>query len=95
MELQVYTLTTPASDTEGTPTRTEELHDSWVRFSGTFVATLTLQGSNDNSTWFDIVQVVGPCTVPVSVRAKWMRIKTTGYTSGTPAAELTGNVLRF
>jgi hypothetical protein len=66
-----------------------------LQITGTFVATLTFQESNDNGTWSDVViqrtgDVLNPYTTTVSTPqlvkiptlAKYLRVRVSAYTSG-------------
>lgn len=73
-------------------------HKSWsLQLTGTFVATIQVQGSNDNSTWFALPGCQAAGTVSLSsatsfttaaifcgpVVSRYIRVRTTAYTSGT------------
>jgi hypothetical protein len=61
--------------------------DGWVTVTGTFVATLQVQLSNDGVTWAqDGANISAPIVQKVSGRAKFIRINTSAFTSGVPAA---------
>ena len=60
--------------------------DGWVTITGAFVATLQVQLSNDGVTWAqDGANISAPIVQKVSGRAKFLRINTSAFTSGTPA----------
>jgi hypothetical protein len=62
-----------------------------VSISGTFAATVTVQRSPDNSSWFDVNSVTAPIeTTGFEPELMWYRIgvKTGEYTSGTAAVRL-------
>jgi hypothetical protein len=70
----------------------------WVslQLAGTFVATVTFQGSNDNGTFYDVIvqnpgllsepyvtNMTGTGLVKIPVLYKYLRARVTAYTSGT------------
>tara|TARA_R110000868_G_scaffold207062_1_gene456052 strand:- start:151 stop:1044 length:894 start_codon:yes stop_codon:yes gene_type:complete len=70
----------------------------WVslQLAGTFVATVTFQGSNDNGTFYDVIvqnpgllsepyvtNMTGTGLVKIPVLYKYLRARVTSYTSGT------------
>jgi hypothetical protein len=55
--------------------------------TGTFVGSIKIQGSDDNSTWSDLVDVSEPEYVQVTLQ-KYMRANCTAYTSGTIKARI-------
>jgi hypothetical protein len=84
-----YSLDVEASVAAGDPLRVEEQDEVWVKATGTFDATIVIQGSDDNgSTWADVATFTGPTVFPLSFPYKWMRANTTVYTSGTPAVSI-------
>ena len=66
-------------------------HSKWVTVTGTFVATLQLQVSNDGTTWATVgSNITAPGVTEVTARCKYLRVNTSAYTSGTPAASVYG-----
>lgn len=63
-----------------------------IHFSGTFVATMQIEGSLDNVNW--VATGASPISAPGyrNIEEGWnhLRIRTTSYTSGTPVAILGG-----
>jgi hypothetical protein len=70
----------------------------WVslQLAGTFEATISFQGSNDNGTFYDVIvqdpgllsepyvtSITGPGLVKIPVLYKYLRARVTAYTSGT------------
>ncbi|MBY5581852.1 hypothetical protein [Rhizobium leguminosarum] len=64
-------------------------HDTFdVSVSGTFVASLTVQRSKDQTTWFDVEVITAPAQkTGVSGSAWWYRVIATSYTSGTAVVD--------
>lgn len=78
-------------------------YKSWsLQLTGTFVATVQVQGSNDNSNWFSVpgCQAAGTVSQSASVSfttaaifagpivSRYLRVRTTAYTSGTVVGTL-------
>lgn len=62
-----------------------------LSISGTFVATVTVQRSIDQSAWHDVDEWTAPAeVVGVEPESQWYRVgvKTGGYTSGTATVRL-------
>lgn len=62
-----------------------------LSISGTFVATVTVQRSPDNSTWYDVDTFTAPAEeVGFEPEFMWYRVgvKTGGFTSGTVVVRL-------
>ena len=75
----------------GAAQEVDHLRNKTVQFSGTFVATLQLEGSLDGTNWVAVESAVTAAgLVEVSHTLKQLRVKTTAYTSGTPVAVLVG-----
>lgn len=60
--------------------------DPFVQIAGTFTATYKIELSNDGTTWVqDGADITAAVTQKVTGRAKFLRIRCSAYTSGTPA----------
>jgi hypothetical protein len=60
-----------------------------VSVSGTFVATVSLQRSKDNVTWFTVEDMTAPAQKTGSSGSAWYyRLAVTAYTSGTVVADI-------
>ncbi len=65
--------------------------DKYVQVHGTFAATLQVEGSIDGNDYFPIGPAVSaPGVVPVPETVQFLRIRTTAYASGAPAATFAG-----
>ena len=76
----------------GTATNTNGWLNKTVQFTGTFVATIQMQGSMDGTTWLD-EGTAATAVGKLEVTPAWvyMRCKMTGYTSGDPIVFINGN----
>jgi len=83
-------LNVPASVAAGTAFSTADVEGAFCTLAvqGTFVATLQLQGSWDGgTTWIQIGSNITTVSITsVATLAPQMRINTSAFTSGTPAA---------
>lgn len=89
MKHEVHDLNVPASVANGTAKLVQDLREKYVQFSGTFVATMDIEGSMDGTNWATTStghNASAIVSVPQSV--KYIRIATTAFTSGTPVAKL-------
>lgn len=62
-----------------------------VSISGTFVATVWLQRSKDNSTWRDVESFTAPVEKTGEAGSAWyfrLGVKTGGFTSGTATVDV-------
>ena len=69
-----------------------------VSISGTFVATVTVQRSYDNSSWKDVDTFTAPIELTgTQGEIAWYRIgvKTGAYTSGTAVVSIAGNDIDY
>lgn len=64
--------------------------DREVVVTGTFTATLKVEGSVDDATWLELWSVTAPGTYELPDGPLFIRINTTAYTSGTPVATAVG-----
>jgi hypothetical protein len=71
-----------------------ELTDKWIEVSGTFTATINLQGSADGVAWVNLIAGLSVGWVEVPQTVRYVRCDTTAYTSGTPAVHLAGRMAR-
>lgn len=83
-----YTLDVNASVAAGDAQEVAGLYDKWVHITGSFTATLDVEVSADGANWDAIATVSAAATIEVAPNTKYLRINTTAYTSGTPAAIL-------
>ncbi len=82
-------LAPPASVAVGPTFNVRRLTDKNLQVAGTFVATLQLEGSIDGTNFADIgAAITTPSIVAVDGYFELLRIRTTAFTSGTPAAQL-------
>ncbi len=69
--------------------------DKGVQVHGTFAATVQVQFSVNGSDFEDVgAALTAPAYVPIPAIAKRVRVDTTAFTSGNPAATLGGSKLR-
>jgi hypothetical protein len=77
----------------GTTVSTEFMYefDRYVTITGTFVATLKIEVSNDGTTWAQSgSDVTAPGCVAVSGRTKFTRFRCSAFTSGAAVGTLFG-----
>lgn len=92
MRFESKTMEAPAvAATNGDEILVERFTEKTVLFSGTFVATMRVQGSMDGANWADVSgDVTAPSVVEVPHTVKYLRVRTTAFTSGVPAASFGG-----
>jgi hypothetical protein len=84
-------LPVPVAVESGAPLFVDRLDEIQVQFSGTFTATIQLQGSLDNVNWTDVgAAVSAPGLVAVSGPLQFLRANVTAFTSGVPVAIVDG-----
>ena len=68
------------------------MSDMKVQFTGTFVADMAVQASNDGTNFYDVdANTTAPGVVDLGVnRYAYLRIYQTNYTSGTPLCTVFG-----
>lgn len=89
------TLAIPTSVAAGAATDANEIVDKTVQISGTFVATIQLQGTIDGSVWNDLGDpITAATTVMVLGTFKAIRVNVTAYSSGTPVGHVSGLMSR-
>lgn len=87
-------------------TATDQPDEAVINVSGTFVGTLTFQGSFDNTTWVPIgvTDVVAGTTVGTttavgtfrtSMPLPFIRVQMTAYTSGTAVVTAAASISRY
>lgn len=92
MTPQVLDIEAKASVAIGAATMVAHLTNKTVWVSGTFVATIKLQGSLDGTNWIDLQAALATATAyQVEETLQYLRTETTGYTSGTPVVKVTGH----
>jgi len=65
--------------------------DKYVQISGTFVATLQVEGTIDGSDYFPVGAAMNAAgVVPVVETIEFIRVRTTAFTSGEPKAVVAG-----
>lgn len=79
-----------ASVGAGVAVLTKPYRNLWVQVTGTFSATLAIEASLDGENYIVIASVAAASLVEVPVPAAYVRINTTAFTSGAPAATLIG-----
>lgn len=86
------TMSVATSVAAGTAIDISDLADgAKVGISGTFTATMKVEESVDGSTWVQVgSDVTAAALRTVTKRTRFLRINTSAYTSGTPAARLFG-----
>lgn len=73
------------------PVAVRDMHEKYVQISGTFVAGLTIQVSlNGGADYVDKGAGLAPGMYVIPEPATHLRIKTTSYVSGDPAAVVAG-----
>lgn len=89
--IETVDIAVPTSVATGGPSTVGDLFNKTVQISGTFVATLQLQGSINGSDFVDIgAAQTAPALLEVSQSVKFLRIDVTAFTSGVPAAVVSG-----
>lgn len=83
-----YSLDVKKAVANGDAFPTADLTEKWVHITGTFVATLDIEGSMDGTNWIAFATEAAPALVEIPATFKKMRISTTAYVSGTPLAAL-------
>lgn len=68
----------------------ESLIGLTVQVSGTFVADLRLEASNDGSVWTELDAFTAPELVTFDGVFRFLRVRTEAYTSGSPVVKLAG-----
>lgn len=85
------TIAVPVTVTAGAAVNVQHMGTKTVQVTGTFVATVQIQGSLDNVNWVNEgAAFTAPGKIDVTSRWAFMRANTTAFTSGTPAARLCG-----
>jgi hypothetical protein len=89
-EVRTVPLPSPLATGAGDPIDVGELTDKAVQVTGTFTASIQLQGSLDGTNFEDLGSAIsGPDLVVVAERVKWLRVDLT-FTSGTPVVLVGG-----
>jgi len=92
MRYENYALAVPASTATGAPQKVEDLVEKYVQIidAGTACA-FSIQGTIDGTNYSDITTSINAAGFyPVPQAVTHVRIKTTTYGSGTPAAAISG-----
>lgn len=78
----------PIADGNGGAVLVEAYRDKLVQVTGTFTATVTIQGSLDGSNWVAVTDgaFTGPGFVEIAPAFKYLRAVVSGYASGAPVA---------
>lgn len=91
MRFESKAMAVPAAVAAGAAIPVERFTEKSVLFSGVFVATMRVQGSMDGASWADVSgDVTTPQLVEVPHTVRYLRVNTTAYTSGAPAASFGG-----
>lgn len=91
--MEGYALNAPAAVQAGTAFDARRLRGRLVQITGTFTATLGVEGSIDGTVWTGIGSAItAPGYRVVEDGWSYVRINTTAFTSGTPVAKLGGFV---
>jgi hypothetical protein len=80
-----------AANTFTTPVLIQPGNSFDITISGTFVATVVLQRSKDQTNWLDVATFTAPVENTGSAGSAWyfrLGVKTGGYTSGTAVVDL-------
>jgi hypothetical protein len=68
-----------------------DLRDKYVQTTGTFTATMSIEGSLDGTNYVAVATGIStPSFVQVPQPLVYLRVRVTGYTSGTPGAIVGG-----
>lgn len=80
-----------AANTFTTPVLIQPGNTFDISISGTFVATVVLQRSKDQTTWLDVASFTAPSEQTGSAGSAWyfrLGVKTGGFTSGPVSVDL-------
>ena len=66
------------------------IREKWATVTGTFVATLQLQGSQDGTDWITIWETTTTGFFQVLPTVNYLRVNVSAYTSGTPSVRIDG-----
>ena len=95
MRFESFGVEAPVSISIGSAQNVEELGSLAAQVSGTFVATMQLEGSLDGSTWNTIIADITTTGFhAIDPILKAVRINTTAYTSGSPVVIVAGHNVR-
>lgn len=89
-QLAPLPMNVPAAVGIGTALDVSAYSEKWVQFTGTFVATLQLEGTIDGTNWAPLVATTIPGLFGVEPALAKLRVNVTVYVSGAPAAEFGG-----
>lgn len=82
----------PATVTTGAATDVSNVANAELQVSGTFSATMQLEGSQDGSHWTQIgADITAAGFYAIAPRVAQVRIKTTVHSSGSPVASVAGD----
>jgi len=91
MRFESKAMPTPASVASGASIVVDRFTEKTVIVSGTFDATVRVQGSLDGSTWADLTgDITAPGVHPIPHTVRHLRMRTTVFASGAPAASFGG-----
>jgi hypothetical protein len=71
-----------------------DLVDKWAQISGTFTATIDIEGSLDGTNWITLMTISSAALLNIPQSLSHIRTNTTAYTSGTPSCILAGRDAR-
>lgn len=90
-EIVPLNLPVPLAVGVGSPSYVFNLRDKTVQVTGTFTATLKLEGSVDGNNYQQIgVDITAPTIVSVLLAVQFLRIRVSAFTSGTPSVVASG-----
>lgn len=92
MILHTYNLEVPlVNGSGGAIKQPDEYRDTMIEVSGTFDATISIEGSNDSgNTWTEVLVFIGAAQVVFENYWKQLRVTTSNYVSGTPIVKFNG-----
>ncbi len=85
-----HTLDIKAEVATGTAATVKEWIDKWIQITGTFDATLVVEGTIDGTNYETIDTLTAPGLIEVPEAYRQVRVDTTIYASGTPAGVIVG-----
>lgn len=84
-------LDVPTSVAAGAAKPVQDLQTKWAAVSGTFSATLVIEVSMDNATWFTVASgITAPGLHEIPQSVAFARVRATAFASGTPEVVIAG-----
>ncbi len=88
---EIITLDVPTANGVGQFVDVFKFSGKTVQFKGTFSASLSLEGSLDGSNFLDLnISESSPVIVSIPETIKFLRVRVSSYSSGTPEALFSG-----